>query len=236
MTHPVCFDGRMTESGYPPDLTTPQWELLQPLLPTAKGGARPPADRRRVFNGRLYLTRAGCAWRRRPHDFGPWQTMYGYLRNWKRTHHWKILHDTRRDYVRVEAGQRTQPTAAMLDSQTVRSADHAGPRGYDGAKKSRGASDIFWWTPCGGGSGSPRPRWPSARARAGYWGRRGAGLAGLRCLWADPGYNGPELVAWCRPTAQPAPSAWRWCRGSKTSAALSCLPHDGLWSARLAGS
>ena len=101
----------MTESGYPPDLTAPQWELLHPLLPTANGGCRPPADRRRVLNGVLYLTRAGCAWRLLPHDFGPWQMVYGHFRTWKRTHHWEILPDTRRDYVRAEAGQRTQPTA-----------------------------------------------------------------------------------------------------------------------------
>ena len=67
--------GEMNESGYPTDLTEPQWELLQPLLPQGKGGGRPPADLRRVLNGLLYATRAGCAWRLLPHDFGPWQTV-----------------------------------------------------------------------------------------------------------------------------------------------------------------
>ena len=190
--------GAMNESGYPTDLTEPQWELLQPLLPKGKGGGRPPADLRRVLNGMLYVTRAGCAWRLLPHDFGPWETVYGYFRRWKQTHQWEILHDTLRGYVRVEAGKRTQPTAAILDSQTVRSADHAGPRGYDAAKKTTGRKrhllvdtlGLLLWvcvTPA------------DVAERAGARLLLGPALrwfGWLRCLWADQGYDGPELAAW----------------------------------------
>ena len=228
----------MNESGHPTDLTEPQWELLQPLLPKGNGGGRPPADLRRILNGVLYLTRAGCAWRLLPHDFGPWQTVYGYFRRWKRTHQWEILHDTLRGYVRVEAGKRTQPTAAILDSQTVRSADHAGPRGYDAAKKITGRKrhllvdtlGLLLWvcvTPA------------DVAERAGARLLLGPALrwfGWLRCLWADRVMTARSWPHGWRPTAKPAPSVWRWCRGSKTSAALWCWPTGGSWNARSAGS
>ena len=188
----------MNESAYPTDLTAPQWELRHPLLPTGQGGGRPPADRRRVLNGLLYLTRAGCAWRLLPHDFGPWQTVSGYFRTWKRTPHWEILHDPLRGYVRVEAGKRTQPTAAILDSQTVRSADHAGPRGYDAAKKTTGRKRHLRVDTLGmllGVGVTPAEVAERVGARrllapALRW------FGWLRCLWADQGYDGPELAAW----------------------------------------
>jgi len=119
----------MNEYPYPTDLGEQQWQRLQPLLPKPKRRGRPPADRRRILNGLLYFVRAGCAWRLLPHDFGPWQTVYGYFRTWKRAPRGEFIHDVLRGQVRVEAGKRTQPTAAILDRQTVRSSDHAGERG-----------------------------------------------------------------------------------------------------------
>ena len=74
----------MNEYPYPTDLSEQQWQRLQPLLPKPKRRGRPPADLRRILNGLLYFVRAGCAWRLLPHDFGPWQTVYGYFRTWKR--------------------------------------------------------------------------------------------------------------------------------------------------------
>lgn len=188
----------MTEAAYPTDLTESQWDLLQPLLPKAKDRGRPPADLRRVLNGMFYLTRAGCAWRLLPHDFGPWQTVYGYLRTWKRIHLWETLHDTLRGYVRVQAGKRTQPTAAILDSQTVRSADHAGPRGYDAAKKTTGRKrhllvdtlGLLLWVCVTPADVAERAGARLLLAPALRW------FGWLRCLWADQGYDGPELAAW----------------------------------------
>lgn len=82
--------------------------------------------------------RAGCAWRLLPREFGPWETVYGYLRNWRHLGPWKRIHKELRRMVWRQADRRPQPSTAILDSQTVRSADHSGPRGYDAAKKING--------------------------------------------------------------------------------------------------
>jgi transposase len=128
----------MQKSSYPTDLTDEQWEILEPLLPAPRRHGRPPSSRRMIINGLLYLVRAGCSWRLVPKDFGPWQTICGYFRKWRKEGLWALLNETLRTFVRREAGHRSQPTAAILDSQTVRSADHAGERGYDAAKKTTG--------------------------------------------------------------------------------------------------
>src|SRR5438094_9281807 len=137
--------GRMQNTTlYPTDLTDEQWNLLQLALPprkTRKGRGRPPADLRRICSALLYFVRSGCAWRLLPRDFGPWKTNCHYFWLWTKQGCWKIIHDLLREAVRKAAGKRSQPTAAILDSQTVRSADQAGERGYDAAKKS--ARDLI---------------------------------------------------------------------------------------------
>src|SRR5260221_6202402 len=126
---------------YPTDLTDEQWELLRVVLtvPKApKSRGRPPRDMRQVCNALLYHVRAGGAWRLLPKDFGPWETIYGYFSNWRRRGRWQVIHDLLRGEVRVQAGQRGEPTAAILGSQTVRSAERTRERGYHAAKKTKG--------------------------------------------------------------------------------------------------
>ena len=139
MSNPARQNARIRKScSYATDLTDAQWKLLLPLLPKAKKKGRRPADLRLILNGLLYFVRSGCAWRLLPRDFAPWQTVYGYFRRWRLQGLWQHLHDVLRRVVRREAGKRSQPTAAILDSQSVRSADHGGQRGYDAGKKIRG--------------------------------------------------------------------------------------------------
>ena len=142
MSKGVFEYGRMQKTTlYPTDLTDEQWNLLQLALPprkTRKSRGRPPADLRRICSALLYFVRSGCAWRLLPRDFGPWKTIYHYFWLWTKQGCWKIIHDLLREAVRKAAGKRSQPTAAILDSQTVRSADQAGERGYDAAKKTKG--------------------------------------------------------------------------------------------------
>src|ERR1019366_5284374 len=134
-----CHPARMRKCYlYPTDLSDAQWKLLEPLLPKVKNRGRPPTDRRLILNGLLYFVRSGCAWRLLPREFGPWETVYGCFRTWRRQGLWKFIHEVLRRIVRRQAGKRSQPTAAILDSQTVRSADHGGPRGYDAGKKIKG--------------------------------------------------------------------------------------------------
>ena len=128
----------MQQCVYPTDLTDEQWAVIEPLLPAPKGRGRPPSNRRRIVNALLYMARAGCSWRLVPRDFGPWQTICGYFRRWCKDGVWALINHTLTIFVRRESGKRAQPTAAVLDSQTVRSADHAGERGFDGGKLTKG--------------------------------------------------------------------------------------------------
>ncbi len=103
----------------------------------AKRGRR-PHPRRLILNALFYVLRSGCAWRLLPKDFPPWQTVYGYFRRWKLHGHWRAIHDVLRALLRERNGKQRQPTAAILDSQSVKVADQAGPRGYDAGKKVSG--------------------------------------------------------------------------------------------------
>ena len=128
---------------YPTDLTDEEWEYIQSLVPAPKCGkgkrGRPlKLDRRTLVNGIFYVVRSGCAWRLLPRDFGPWQTVYGYYRRWTQDWTWRFIHDTLRDCLRQTEGRRVAPTAAIIDSQSVKVADQAGARGYDAGKKVSG--------------------------------------------------------------------------------------------------
>ncbi len=127
----------MTQTCYPTNLNDGQWQLIKPHLPPTKKCGRPPVDRHHILNAILYWIRAGCQWRMLPADFGPWKTVYHYSRTWQRTGTWSYLHDQLRALVRKAAGKDVRPTAAILDSQTVRSADHTGETGFDAAKKTK---------------------------------------------------------------------------------------------------
>jgi putative transposase len=128
---------------YPTDLTDEEWNQIEPLIPAPKSGkgkrGRPlKLDRRDLVNGLFYVVRSGCAWRLLPRDFGPWQTVYGYFRQWSQDWTWIFIHDTLRDWLRKTEGRQVSPTAAIIDSQSVKTPDQAGERGYDAGKKIKG--------------------------------------------------------------------------------------------------
>jgi putative transposase len=142
--------------------------------------------------------RAGCAWRLLPRDFGPWTTVHHYFRLFKRQGHWQFIHDVLRGEVRVAAGKRRQPTGAVLDSQTVRSADQAGERGYDAAKKTKGIKRHILVDTLGlllGVCVTPADV-PEREGARGFLGQALACFRWLRCLWADQGYGGAAFAAW----------------------------------------
>ena len=127
----------MNRKHYPSDLTDEQWELVEPLLPTKPGGRPRTTSLRDILDAYFYVLRGGVSWRMLPHDFPPWQTVYSQVRRWKADGVWEIVHDRLREEVRLAEGRPIQPSAAALDSQSVKSADHPGVRGYDAGKKNQ---------------------------------------------------------------------------------------------------
>src|SRR5690606_7016895 len=120
------------------DLTDAQWALLEPMLPKRKKRGRPPTDCRQVINAILYIVKGGIQWRLLPTNFPPWKTVYHIFRKWTLNHTWGAINHCLRTQVRKRAGNRPRPTAAILDSQSVKSDPHRGKVGYDAGKRIKG--------------------------------------------------------------------------------------------------
>lgn len=185
-------------------VTDEQWKVLEPLLPppasTGGRGGRPEKHPRRlIVDAIFYLVRGGIAWAQLPAGFPPYKTVYGLFRRWARRGVWQQVHDALRDQVRVRADRHPMPTAAVIDSQSIRGADtvHQTTRGYDAGKKINGRKRHIAVDTSGlllaivVTAASIQDRDGGVRLLADLRAR----FATISLVWADGGYAG-RLVTW----------------------------------------
>lgn len=126
----------MARTLYPSDLTDRQWALIEPHIPPERWGGRTRSvSIREVLNGILYLVRNGCPWRAIPHDLPKWTTCRHYYDRFRRDGTWAVIHKLLRDRVRERAGRAKEPSAAVLDAQSVKCGGKGGPRGTTRARR-----------------------------------------------------------------------------------------------------
>jgi putative transposase len=131
----------MPRRSYPSDLTDQEWAILEPLIPPAKAGGRPrTTDMREVINAILYLNRTGGQWRALPHEFPAWSTVWSYFRRWRTDGTWKRIHTALREQVRVKQGRQPTPSAAIIDSQSVKTSQKGGRVATMAGSRSKAAS------------------------------------------------------------------------------------------------
>ena len=185
---------------YTSDLTPSEWDLISYCFPKAATFGRPRQySYLEIFNGILYVNKTGCQWRNVPKDLPPWASVYHYYRTWKRSGLLPQIHDHLRELVRLESGKKPKPTAAILDSQTIKSSESSGERGYDAGKKINGRKRHLLVDTMGLIlMVMVLPANVQDRDGARQLLHRCFGIyKALRLIWADGGYAG-QLITWVK--------------------------------------
>jgi transposase len=187
---------------YPTDLSDAQWTYLQSYLPIPKAEGRPRTHSLRdVLDAIFYVLKSGCHWRLLPHDFPPWSTVYYHFRRFRLSGLWSLILRALRAAERKRVGKDPQPTAAIMDSQSVKTVEESfHPSGYDSHKNVKGRKRHLLVD----ASGLPLSIYVTSADVQDRVGARCL-LAGLKALlprlkkiWADGAYTGEKLARWCK--------------------------------------
>ena len=117
----------MRKKAYKSDLSDKEWQIIEPLIPPPKPGGHPrTVDMREVVNAIFYLLRTGCSWEMLPHEFPPYSTVYYYFRRWQKRGLWEQINQVLREQIRIKQGRSPQATAAIVDSQSVKTTEKRG--------------------------------------------------------------------------------------------------------------
>jgi putative transposase len=191
----------MEKCTYPSDLSDKEWQALRPLFrELPRRGRKRKWSIRTVLNAIFYVLKTGCQWRYLPANFPPWETVFYHFRQWQRRGKWFKVHETLRKATRKKAGRHPHASAAVLDSQSVKTtAEGAHFRGFDGNKKVKGRKRhvlvdtlglllSVYTTPANTGD-----RWGAKACLGGkkYF------LPRLKKIWADANYTGDDLAETC---------------------------------------
>jgi putative transposase len=188
----------MSIQTYPTDLTDRQWECIKKHIPAAKPGGRPRTlQMRAVINAILYIVVGGCQWRMLPRTYPKWKSVYDYFRKWRDDGTWRRMHDILRAQLRRSVGRDKHATAGCLDSQSVKTSQGPGVRGYDANKHIKGRKrhllvDTLGLLMAVVVSGASVPDVAGAKLvlrRVGGTGKK------LRRIWVDGIYRG-KLLEW----------------------------------------
>jgi putative transposase len=126
----------MTRKGYPTDLSEKEWAVIEPYVPQPKTGGRPAEhERREILNAIAYVLRSGCAWRLMPHELPPWSTVYDSFRQWRQDGTWARINAALRVQLRITLGREAEPSAAIIDSQSVKTTEKGGHAATTPARK-----------------------------------------------------------------------------------------------------
>ncbi len=222
---------------YPTDLNDTQWSKIRPYLPAEAQTGRPREHGWRMsWNGIFYLLQSGCSGRMLPRDLPPWKTVYHYFRLWRTNGTWERLNRLLREKVRLKVGKKRQPSAAILDSQSVKTSEGGLECGFDAGKKVTGRKRHTLVDTLGlvlkalVTAGNVQDR-DGAKSLLEEVASKEDFTQRLELIWADGSYR-RELISWIE---EPLAGHWKLLKSQKIKRVSNFFQSVGSWNAPLPG-